>query len=59
MKEIAAGGNPPAPREILEAAAILQIVHPGWHAPKEHGRQAGEARRQLSPRESTCLARVG
>jgi len=28
VKEIAAGGKPPAPREILEAAAILQIVHP-------------------------------
>jgi len=29
VKEIAAGGKPPTPREILEAAAILQIVHPG------------------------------
>lgn len=29
VKEIAAGGKPPTPREILEAAAILQITHPG------------------------------
>ena len=28
-KEIAAGGKPPTPREILEAGAILQISHPG------------------------------
>ena len=29
VKTIASGGQPPTPREILEAAAILQIVHPG------------------------------
>ena len=29
VKEMSTGGKPPTPREILEAAAILQIVHPG------------------------------
>ena len=29
VKEMSTGGKPPTPREILEAAAILQISHPG------------------------------
>ena len=29
VKTIASGGQPPTPREILEAGAILQISHPG------------------------------